>query len=821
MILQNRIENEVVTSGVIQENIKMGLDADSTAHLMMLLSTNLYSDNIGTPIQEILSNALDSTVEAGSNEPIIASLVRNSAGNWEFHSTDYGSGLDDEDFRNIMSKYGKSTKRQSVDSLGFMGIGSKSMFAYTNTYSYICRKAGIERMYVMRKDDVGFAIDLIYEKPTDERNGVKVIVPVKDNDYGDFKEKILEKTAYFEQVYFEIRDRSYYSISNEKMLEDLNDFVIIDTPHFKLSSLDDSGEVKILLGRINYNLDFSKLGISRFTLPLALKFSLSEGLFPSPNREGVLYNTESKILILNRIKSSIEYLVAKYNSEVGQINSLKEILDYYSKDKQVKIESKGFSQTYYLNHLIQGYKSVVNALQKLSSDYDDLSENIHVVEPTWDKLKYLTCEEIYDKSEYLLKHISVISRVDGYGFTTKLTENRYREGNRGEHALNTILNTKTRFISVPQGKSINRGKLVDYIRDTYQNVEFVRVDKNFYKLKSNYVHGGSRSYHDILKLQNHPKSEWRQRIIEWQSIVKELEDQIIPLESIEISQEWLDARKKENQRSRVNSTERKLIGKQEINLKIGRSLEKWSHDWNCKFVGNSMTIENIYKNSFLTVYGTEEQRKQLDSLYLIANSAWIAKKCKFSGQLKVAILGQRDIEKIKNLEIHNLKSIEAFMSENGKLIGKYVTAYKVNKFLGSNSRVLNQEVFISKNISKSLIQDVDSLKEFKNRYNNISNYNVNNEFHKALFDLVEENKWEDKEIIAIQNRVEKQLKKLDFIKFFKTSRYSERLENEKELIPFVHEVLKGRKFKMDYIHYDSPSKRTLSNQPLEEVSTED
>jgi len=121
MILGKRIENEIEIEGNIQEDIKMSLDAESTAHLMMLLSTNLYSDNIGTPIQEICSNALDSHIEAKVNEPIIVSFEKQETGDFIFSCEDFGLGLDDNDFRNIMSKYGKSTKRNNAEVLGMMG----------------------------------------------------------------------------------------------------------------------------------------------------------------------------------------------------------------------------------------------------------------------------------------------------------------------------------------------------------------------------------------------------------------------------------------------------------------------------------------------------------------------------------------------------------------------------------------------------------------------------------------------------------------------------------------------------------------------------
>lgn len=282
MILQNRKENEINVEGALAD-IKMELDTDSTAHLMMLLSTNLYQDSLGTPLQEICSNALDSTVEAGVDEPIIVALTRNTAGEYEFSCEDFGLGLDDDDFRNIMSKYGKSTKRENENVLGCLGIGSKSFFAYTDMYTYICRKNQVERMYILRKDEVGFAINLIYEKPTEERNGVKVIVPVKRGDANDFHNAMTNKLAFFENVYF---ISEYSSISN--------DYKILETEDFKYSPLSTGSKMKLLLGRVAYEIKFDALGINEIHVPIALKFGLMMAYFLLPTESRLLCQKKPK-----------------------------------------------------------------------------------------------------------------------------------------------------------------------------------------------------------------------------------------------------------------------------------------------------------------------------------------------------------------------------------------------------------------------------------------------------------------------------------------------------------------------------------------------
>lgn len=110
------IKNDVKIEGIENESIQMGIDSESVSHLMMILSTNLYQDSIGSIIREYTSNAVDANIENKSDDPVIVKLT-----NTEFSVQDFGPGLDDKDFRNIISKYGKSTKRDKSDQLGFYG----------------------------------------------------------------------------------------------------------------------------------------------------------------------------------------------------------------------------------------------------------------------------------------------------------------------------------------------------------------------------------------------------------------------------------------------------------------------------------------------------------------------------------------------------------------------------------------------------------------------------------------------------------------------------------------------------------------------------
>ena len=301
MILEKQKEANILQSGLKNESIGMSLYLDSAQVLMQMLSKNLYSDSIGSAIRECASNALDSHRRAQVQSPIVVKFGTNDQYNYEFSVEDFGIGLDDNDVKNIISKYGKSTKRDSNTELGMMGLGFKAPLAYASSFYFTCRKDGVERKYMMYEGEDTNSIDLIYENPTTEKNGVKVIIPVSRSDRWDFENKIKEQLAYFQNVYFD----------TDNIVD--NDFVIYRSETFQFSELSSDSNLHVCLDDVYYPLDFQKLGIDAIQLPLGLRFTLSDGLFPTPNREALRYTSEAKATILNKISEVGDYTCLPYN----------------------------------------------------------------------------------------------------------------------------------------------------------------------------------------------------------------------------------------------------------------------------------------------------------------------------------------------------------------------------------------------------------------------------------------------------------------------------------------------------------------------------
>jgi len=123
----------------------------ATGKAFKILSDGLYSDKIRAIIRELACNARDSHVAAGNTAPWDMHLPT-QAENW-FSVEDFGTGMSQEDVINVYSRYFASTKTASNDFVGQLGLGSKSPFSYTRSFTVNSRYGGVENRYRMYFDD--------------------------------------------------------------------------------------------------------------------------------------------------------------------------------------------------------------------------------------------------------------------------------------------------------------------------------------------------------------------------------------------------------------------------------------------------------------------------------------------------------------------------------------------------------------------------------------------------------------------------------------------------------------------------------------------
>jgi DNA topoisomerase VI subunit B len=189
--------NEVIKSGIVAKEKRFGIAASAKA--FEILSSGLYSDKVKSVIRELSCNALDSHVMVGKGdvpfEVHLPSFVEPY-----FKITDFGLGINEEDIYEVYTVYFASTKTQSNDQIGCLGLGSKSFFAYLNKGNAVVESTfnGEIKTYSAFIDEQGEpSIVLMNVEKTDNPNGLSVQFPVKTCDIDNFRNKAAEVYKYF------------------------------------------------------------------------------------------------------------------------------------------------------------------------------------------------------------------------------------------------------------------------------------------------------------------------------------------------------------------------------------------------------------------------------------------------------------------------------------------------------------------------------------------------------------------------------------------------------------------------------------------------
>ena len=173
------------------------IDNQNVGMILHIMRNQMYSDKVLAPIREYSTNAVDAMVEDGKGDQAILIHLPTEL-NPEWKVRDFGKGLDHKEICNLYTKYGASTKRDSNDFTGMLGIGCKSGFAYGDTFIITAWKDGIKRVYSAAIDEanVGHA-NLMHEQGSSEPSGVEISIPVRGDDHEVFRTKTFNLCRHF------------------------------------------------------------------------------------------------------------------------------------------------------------------------------------------------------------------------------------------------------------------------------------------------------------------------------------------------------------------------------------------------------------------------------------------------------------------------------------------------------------------------------------------------------------------------------------------------------------------------------------------------
>jgi hypothetical protein len=313
--------NTVTTQG-IQNTVSFGIKESGIAHIFNVLRNQLYTDKVTAIQREYATNAADAHVEAGcADRPIEVTLP--SRFNLQFKVRDFGLSLSDDEIQDVYAFYGESTKRNTNEQTGMLGIGSKSAFAYGDNFvinSFIDGKKHTHNAFI---DDtqVGQIAKLGVED-TDEENGVEIVIPVKSGDVDEFNSKAQKIFRYFKVK----------PIVNGKQLEYEENEVLYEGNGWKWMNQDidrwNRGEAIVVMGNIGYPIDPNLLklpndsALANFACAnLQLECPIGE-LEISASREGLQYTDFSIKNITKKLEEAAEEIASQIAKDFDECKSL-------------------------------------------------------------------------------------------------------------------------------------------------------------------------------------------------------------------------------------------------------------------------------------------------------------------------------------------------------------------------------------------------------------------------------------------------------------------------------------------------------------------
>lgn len=192
-----KIKDGNIESIVVGETKSKRFSISDSKIIYDILRNKLYKDPIGAICREIASNSRDANREAKrGNVPITIEIVTSGldalgiSSNLSIAFHDSGLGITPDRMDDIFIVYGESTKRDTNEQTGGYGLGAKTPFAYSDTFSVktVCDFEGKRMKYfyvaAIDKEEKGMMYLFRTEETTDP-TGTTVTVPIKNQQDRD------------------------------------------------------------------------------------------------------------------------------------------------------------------------------------------------------------------------------------------------------------------------------------------------------------------------------------------------------------------------------------------------------------------------------------------------------------------------------------------------------------------------------------------------------------------------------------------------------------------------------------------------------------
>lgn len=344
---------EALIDGAV-EATEFGIEFNGA--LVQMLSAGLYTDVHKAIMRELSCNAWDAHIEAGNTDtPFEISLPGRFSPEVVFR--DYGLGLSHEQAMNLYTRYGASTKTESNDATGALGLGSKSPLGYTQNYSVISYQGGKARTYGIFIHPKTGLPNCTASEPyeTDQPDGLEIRIPTHGDDARQWIEAAQKVLQWFPMLP-KIDLPGDEEIPQPKFKETFGSVTLFDEIPLGMGSYySRCGVWAVKMGNVVYPLDLDKL-----TRENRNAISDENGLIEvemgavmfTPDRDSLNY-TRATVEILNeKIAEFIRLYSQSFREDLAAVSSF---TDWIALEYRIKTAT----------NLIRGNRSLLNEHEEI------------------------------------------------------------------------------------------------------------------------------------------------------------------------------------------------------------------------------------------------------------------------------------------------------------------------------------------------------------------------------------------------------------------------------------------------------------------------
>lgn len=308
----------------VKSEVGFTIDPRNLAHVVGLLR-DAYSDPIAAVLREYSVNAYDAHVEAGIPDKQVHITL---PGRFEptLKIRDFGRGLSEDQIESLFCSYGASSKRNSNDYTGCLGIGCKSAFAITDSFSVTTYHGGRARTYSCYLDESEVGKAALLSDVASKETGVLVSIPIKKDQMSEVESTAVKVFRFFKvQPYIE-------NPSTKTKVE-------LSKPEYDYESDDikiakGGNDSMVIMGNIGYPIASDQITVMKLreivqyhTIHLHMPIGAVD---IAPSREDLKYNPRTKDALVSALTKGLKSLAEKAVMDIAASTNLLTALTVYN-----------------------------------------------------------------------------------------------------------------------------------------------------------------------------------------------------------------------------------------------------------------------------------------------------------------------------------------------------------------------------------------------------------------------------------------------------------------------------------------------------------